>query len=113
MMIVNATGHVVRKRNVDGSLTTYPPTDLMIRLESADVTRRDIVGEDVVQRRYYHGSLPAERPDVLYIVSRKVAYAYSHLRGDLIYPDTEDGAEREAGRVYAVRRFRRPDRLIV
>ena len=39
MMIVNATGHVVRKRNVDGSLTTYPPTDLMIRLESADVTQ--------------------------------------------------------------------------
>ena len=88
------------------------PDGRVKQLESG-VTRRDIAGEDVVQRRYYHGSLPAERPDVLYIVSRKVAYAYSHLRGDLIYPDTEDGAEREAGRVYAVYRFRRPDRLIV
>lgn len=95
-------------------MTFYPSTPLVIRLPCADVVDRTVIDEDVVQRQLYHEQLPAPRPDVLYIVSRKVAYAYANVREDMVFPDTEDGAERdETGRVTAVRRFRRPDKLVV
>ena len=112
-MLINATGHVIRQRLPDGSLKEYRATPLVVRLPGEDIRDPTIKGVDVVQRQFSVGStmLPSPMPGVLYIVSRKVAYAYDGVRDDLVYPDTEDGAERdELRRVTAVYRFRRPDK---
>jgi len=112
--VVNATGHEVRKRRSDGSIRSYLPSPLTIRLASVDLPDRSIPGEDVVQRRFFHEPLPVPNTGVVYIVSRKVAFAYAGIRNDFIYPDTESGAERDSnGRILSVRRFRRPDILML
>jgi len=117
--VLNATGHVVRIRNADGGLTTYPPTTLCFRVTGAEVRDWNVatdIGADIVQRRCYYSftDLPPYDPDTIYIVSRRFAYAYASIRDDFVYPDTECGAERDKnGRVYAVRRFRRPDLMVV
>jgi hypothetical protein len=114
VVLVNATGHDVMVRGKDGSITVYPKSPISIRLSGADVREWSVHNVEIVQRRFYHESLPVPiaNPGVRYIVSKKTAYAYANLRDDLIFPDTEDGAERDdAGWVTAVRRFRRPDKL--
>lgn len=112
--LINATGHTVRVRQTDGDVKVHPPSSIYLRLTGADVRDWSAKDVEIVQRRFYHkpSNLPEVQEDVMYIVSRKFACAYANLRDDLVYPDTEDGAERDGcGRVLAVRRFRRPDKL--
>lgn len=117
--IRNATGHIVRMRNSDGGLTTYPSTALCFRVFGAEVRDWGVANDanvDIVQRRCYYSqdNLPPYDPDTIYITSRRFACVYADLRDDFVYPDTECDAERDSnGRIYAVRRFRRPDRLVI
>jgi hypothetical protein len=108
--IINLTPHAIKIADEAGNIIReIPPSGTVARVSTTEAPAGEIDGIPAVETQFGEvEGLPEPQEDTVFLVSSLVRSAIPESRTDVLVPDTGPTAVRdEAGRILAVRRFRR------